>query len=200
MYGCKSMFHNIFFARLPGSIGRSVRSLRTTSWNWWDWHKRSNYRRRPFWKWTRITKQPYSAAIFCMFLVWNSLQVDDLSHIHQVMFWGVAHRGVRLLEHEEVLLSYNEKVSLHSAAITEGSRALERVEKEMRDLQLAVSEEKRHIDLKEKEMALWRKLEGEITTLQIEVRKARTLEHILNTKPKFGMFWIFSHQPGIDNV
>lgn len=123
-----------------------------------------------------------------MFLVWNSLQVDDLSHIHQVMFWGVAHRGVRLLEHEEVLLSYNEKVSLHSAAITEGSRALERVEKEMRDLQLAVSEEKRHIDLKEKEMALWRKLEGEITTLQIEVRKARTLEHILNTKPKFGMF------------
>lgn len=106
------------------------------------------------------------------------------------MFWGVAYRGVRLLEHEEVLLNYNEKVSLHGAAITEGNRALESVEKEMRDLQLAVSEEKRQIDLKKKEMALWKKLEGELTTLQIEVRKACTLAHILSTnaRPKFGIF------------
>lgn len=67
------MIFFFFFSRLPGNIGRSVRSLRTTSWNWWDSHKWSNYRRRPFWKWTRITKQPYNAAIFCMFLVWSSL-------------------------------------------------------------------------------------------------------------------------------
>lgn len=118
------------------------------------------------------------------------------------MFRGVTYRGVRLLEHEEVLLNYDKKVSLHGAAITEGNRALESVEKEMRDLQLAVSEERRQIDLKKKEMAVWKNLEGEITTLQIEVRKARALEHTLNTnpRPKFGIFYIFPHQAGIDNV
>lgn len=85
------------------------------------------------------------------------------------MFVCVAYSGIQLLEHEEVLLNYYEKVNVRGAAITKGNMALETMEKEMRDLQLAINEEKRQIDLKKKEVPLKKRLEGEITTLQIEV-------------------------------
>lgn len=87
------------------------------------------------------------------------------------MFVCVAYRGIQLLEHEEVLLNYHEKVNLHGAAITKGNMALETMEKEMRDLQLEINEEKRQIDMKKKEVPLRKRLEGEIATLQIEVGK-----------------------------
>ncbi|XP_070710324.1 coiled-coil domain-containing protein 146 [Pempheris klunzingeri] len=91
--------------------------------------------------------------------------------------------GIKLLEHEEVLFNYYEKVNLQEAAITEGNMALETLEKEMRDLQLAINEEKRQIDLKKKEVPLEKKLEGEITMLQIELSEARdkTLEGLNQT-------------------
>lgn len=79
--------------------------------------------------------------------------------------------GIQLLEHEEVLFNYYEKVNSQEAATTKGNMALENLEKEMRDLQLAINEEKRQIDLKKKEVPLNKKLEGEITMLQIEVGK-----------------------------
>lgn len=93
----------------------------------------------------------------------------------------VTYSGIQLLEHEEVLFNYYEKVNIQEAAITKGNMALETMEKEMRDLQLAINEEKRQIDLKKKEVPLKRKLEGEVTMLQIEVGKASTytLMHIL---------------------
>jgi len=81
----------------------------------------------------------------------------------------VASSGVHLLEHDEVLFNYYKKVDVQEAAITKGTMTLESLEKEMRDLQLEVQEERRQTDLKKKEVPLKKRLEGEITTLQIEV-------------------------------
>ncbi|XP_018540672.1 coiled-coil domain-containing protein 146 [Lates calcarifer] len=91
--------------------------------------------------------------------------------------------GIQLLEHEEVLLNYYDKVNIQEAAITKGNVALETMEKEIRDLQLAINEEKRQIDLKKKDVPLKRKLEEEITVLQIELSEARdkTLECVNRT-------------------
>lgn len=67
------------------------------------------------------------------------------------------------------MLRCHGKLNVQEAAITEGNMALENVEKEMRDVQLEISEEKRQIELKKKEVPLRSRLEGEITSLQIEV-------------------------------
>lgn len=83
----------------------------------------------------------------------------------------VTYSGIQLLEHEEVLFNYYEKVNIQEAAITKGNMAMETLEKEIRDLQLAINEEKRQIDLKKKDVPLRKKLEGEIAILQIEVGK-----------------------------
>lgn len=92
-------------------------------------------------------------------------------YIFRIMFVCVTYSGIQLLEHEEVLLDYYEKANVHGAAITNGNVALENMEKEMRDLQLAINEEKRQIELKKVEVPLKKRMEGEITTLQIEVGK-----------------------------
>ncbi|KAM9327651.1 coiled-coil domain-containing protein 146 [Pholidichthys leucotaenia] len=81
--------------------------------------------------------------------------------------------GIQLLEQDEVLFNYYKKVNIQQAAITKSNMALETLEKDTRDLELAISEEKRQIDLKKKEVLLRRKLEAEITTLQIELSEAR---------------------------
>lgn len=96
--------------------------------------------------------------------------------------------GIQLLEHEEVLFNYYEKVSIQEAAITKGNMALETLEKEMRDLQFAINEEKRQIALKKKEVPLRKKLEEEITTLQIEVGKVhhnKPTHSYASLQPKF---------------
>uniref|UniRef100_A0A3Q3E5G4 Coiled-coil domain containing 146 n=1 Tax=Labrus bergylta TaxID=56723 RepID=A0A3Q3E5G4_9LABR len=94
-------------------------------------------------------------------------------------------RGIQLLEHEEVLFSYYEKVNIQEAAVTKGNMALESLEKDMRDLQLAINEEKRRTELKKKEVPLKKKLEEDITMLQIEVgeltRKDKTIERLNGT-------------------
>lgn len=69
------------------------------------------------------------------------------------------------------MCSYYEKVNIQEAAITKRNLILEALEKDMRDLELAINEEKRQIDLKKKDVLLKRKLEEEITMLQIEVEK-----------------------------
>ncbi|XP_038594903.1 coiled-coil domain-containing protein 146 [Micropterus salmoides] len=91
--------------------------------------------------------------------------------------------GIQLLEHEEVLFNYYEKVNIQEAAITKGNMAMETLEKEIRDLQLAINEEKRQIDLKKKDVPLRKKLEGEIAILVIELSEARdrTLEGLNRT-------------------
>ncbi|XP_034433995.1 coiled-coil domain-containing protein 146 isoform X1 [Hippoglossus hippoglossus] len=91
--------------------------------------------------------------------------------------------GIQLLEHEEVLFNYREKVNVQEAAVGKGNVALETLEREMKDLQSAISEERRQIELKEKEVPLKRKLDGEIAVLQIELSEARdkTLECLNQT-------------------
>ncbi|XP_036978375.1 coiled-coil domain-containing protein 146 isoform X1 [Acanthopagrus latus] len=91
--------------------------------------------------------------------------------------------GIQLLEHEEVLLNCYEKVNVQEAAINKGNMGLETLEKEMRDLQLEINEEKRQIDLMKKEGPLMKRLEKEIATLQIELSEARdkTLEGLNRT-------------------
>lgn len=69
------------------------------------------------------------------------------------------------------MCNYYEKVNIQEAAITKRNSILEVLEKDMRDLELAINEEKRKIDLKKKDVLLKRKLEEEITMLQIEVEK-----------------------------
>lgn len=69
------------------------------------------------------------------------------------------------------MCNYYEKVNIQEAAITKRNLILEALEKDMRDLELAINEEKRKIDLKKKDVLLKRKLEEEITMLQIEVEK-----------------------------
>lgn len=85
--------------------------------------------------------------------------------------------GIQLLEHEETLFNYYEKVNIQEAAITKGNLTLEALEKDARDLELAINEEKREIDLKKKDILLKRKLEEEITMLQIEVAKHQINPH-----------------------
>ncbi|XP_044041610.1 coiled-coil domain-containing protein 146 isoform X2 [Siniperca chuatsi] len=115
-----------------------------------------------------------------------NLQEQTLLEINKSHETAIQRRnflGIQLLEHEEVLFNCYEKVNIQEAAITKGNIALETLEKEMRDLQLAIHEEKRLIDLKKNEVPLKKKLEGEITTLQIELSEARdkTLEGLNRT-------------------
>ncbi|CAG5927628.1 unnamed protein product [Menidia menidia] len=81
--------------------------------------------------------------------------------------------GIQLLEQEEVLFNYRERVNNQEAAIAKGNVSLETLEKDIKELQLAINEEKRQIDLKKREVLLKRKLEDEMTMLQIEVSAAR---------------------------
>lgn len=100
------------------------------------------------------------------------IQVEDFNCGCQVTWvFSVIDSGIELLEHEEVLFNYCEKVKVQEAAITKGKMTLETLEKEMRDLQVAINEEKRQIDFKEKEGPIKQRLEEEIAKLQLEVRK-----------------------------
>ncbi|XP_054655958.1 coiled-coil domain-containing protein 146 [Dunckerocampus dactyliophorus] len=91
--------------------------------------------------------------------------------------------GIQLLEHEEVLFDYQEKVNMQEVAINEGTVALENLEKEMRDLKVAIREVTRQIGFKRKEVLVQKKLEEQITMLQIELLEARdqTLDHLMQT-------------------
>ncbi|CAJ1054953.1 coiled-coil domain-containing protein 146 [Xyrichtys novacula] len=91
--------------------------------------------------------------------------------------------GIQLLEHEEVLFHYQKKVDTQEGAIIKGNVGLDALEKEMRDLELAINEKKRQIKLKKTGVPLNKKLEEEITVLQIELSEARdkTLEGLNRT-------------------
>nr|XP_046235156.1 coiled-coil domain-containing protein 146 isoform X2 [Scatophagus argus] len=110
-----------------------------------------------------------------------NLQEEALLEINKNHETAIQRRnslGIQLLEQEELLFNYYEKVNIQGAAVIKGNVALETLEKETRDLQLAINEEKRQIGLKKKEVLLKKRLEGEITTLQIELAEAsdKTLE------------------------
>ncbi|XP_074554151.1 coiled-coil domain-containing protein 146 isoform X2 [Halichoeres trimaculatus] len=91
--------------------------------------------------------------------------------------------GIQLLEHEEVLFHFYEKMNIQEAEITKSNMSMDNLEKEQRDLQLAISVKKREIELKKTEVPLKKKLEDEITMLQIELSEARdkTIEGLNRT-------------------
>ncbi|XP_037616680.1 coiled-coil domain-containing protein 146 isoform X4 [Sebastes umbrosus] len=97
----------------------------------------------------------------------------DIEKNHETATQRRNELSVQFLEHEEVLLSHDEKMNVQAAAITKGNMTLETLEKEMRDMQLEINEEERQIELKKKEVLLNKRLEGEITTLVIELSEAR---------------------------
>lgn len=77
------------------------------------------------------------------------------------------------MEREREVLRCHEELSAREAAVAERNAALEVAEKELRDLQAEVGEEKRLIWLREREVPLRNRLEGDITSLQIEVGRTR---------------------------
>ncbi|XP_013869918.1 coiled-coil domain-containing protein 146 isoform X3 [Austrofundulus limnaeus] len=114
------------------------------------------------------------------------LQEETLLEINRSHESAVRRRdflGIQLLEQDEVLFSYHEQTFNLEAAITKGKVALETLEKSARELQLEINEEKRQIERKQKEVLLKRKLEEEITVLQIQLSEARdkTLESLNQT-------------------
>ncbi|MED6264129.1 hypothetical protein CHARACLAT_011560, partial [Characodon lateralis] len=77
--------------------------------------------------------------------------------------------GLQLLEQDKVLLNYYEQMKNLEAAITNNNIAMETMEKDIRELQIEINEEKRQIDLRRREVFLKRKLEEEIVMRQIEL-------------------------------
>lgn len=114
---------------------------------------------------------PCSIAIFCGLqrarCTQNLKQVQQASDICVTFLFKYS--GIQLLEHEEVIFNYHEKVRVQEAAITKGSLELETLEKEVRDLKTAINEGRRQLELRRKEVPVNGKLEGELVMLQIEV-------------------------------
>ncbi|KAF3705061.1 Coiled-coil domain-containing protein 146 [Channa argus] len=81
--------------------------------------------------------------------------------------------GIQLLEHEEVLFNYYEKVNIQEAANIKGSMALETLEKEISNLKLAINEEKRKIDVKKKELSVARDKTLEVLNQQADYNELK---------------------------
>ncbi|XP_029351480.1 coiled-coil domain-containing protein 146 [Echeneis naucrates] len=107
----------------------------------------------------------------------------EINKNHEIAIQRRNFLGIQLLEHEEVLFSHHEKVNIQDVAIAKGNVALEMMEKEIKELQSAINEERRQMELKKKEVPLKKKLEEEITMLQIELSEVRdrTLESLNQT-------------------
>uniref|UniRef100_A0A671Z1W4 Coiled-coil domain containing 146 n=1 Tax=Sparus aurata TaxID=8175 RepID=A0A671Z1W4_SPAAU len=139
------------------------------------------------WKHSQITQECEDNKLELMKLTQMiSAQEEALLEINKNHETAIQRRnflGIQLLEHEEVLLNCYEKVNVQEAAINKGNMGLETLEKEKRDLQLEINEEKRQIDLMKKEGPLMKSLEKDIATLQIELSEARdkTLEGLNRT-------------------
>ncbi|XP_054910781.1 coiled-coil domain-containing protein 146 isoform X2 [Poeciliopsis prolifica] len=91
--------------------------------------------------------------------------------------------GIRLSEQDKVLSSFYEQVKNLEAAVAKSNRATEAAEKDVRELQIEINDEKRQMDLRKRKVLLKRKLEQEIIMLQIELSEARdaTLKSVTRT-------------------
>ncbi|XP_036373402.1 coiled-coil domain-containing protein 146 [Megalops cyprinoides] len=87
-------------------------------------------------------------------------------------------RGVQLLERENEMCIFYEKVNVQEGMIQEGNMEIHTMEEEVKLLKMLISEEKREIELARKLMPIKRALEGEINTLQKQLSdcKDRRLE------------------------
>ncbi|KAM8883922.1 coiled-coil domain-containing protein 146 isoform 2-T2 [Synchiropus picturatus] len=97
----------------------------------------------------------------------------DLSKNQEVSVQRRNTLGVQLLEQEDVVASCYERLKIQEEAVMKGSLSLELLEKESRELRPVLDDERRKMELKEKEVPLSRRLEEEITLLQIQLLEAR---------------------------
>ncbi|KAM9824652.1 coiled-coil domain-containing protein 146 [Neosynchiropus ocellatus] len=97
----------------------------------------------------------------------------DLSKNQEVSVRRRNTLGVQLLEQEEVVASCYERLKIQEEAVMKGSVRLELLEKESRELGPVLDDERRKVELKEKEVPLSRRLEEEVTMLQILLLEAR---------------------------
>lgn len=80
---------------------------------------------------------------------------------------------MKLAEREREVLRRHDEASALEVAVAQRNAALEATEEEVRDLKVEVGEEKRQIGLREREVPRRNRLEGEITSLQIEVGRTQ---------------------------
>ncbi|XP_019721620.1 LOW QUALITY PROTEIN: coiled-coil domain-containing protein 146 [Hippocampus comes] len=115
-----------------------------------------------------------------------SLQEQALLNVNRNQEGAVQRRnflGIQLLEHEEVLFNYQEKVNSQEAAIAAGNEALENLERETRELKSGISEATRQLCFQKKEVLVQKKMEDELVTLQLEMFEVRdkTLDNLTKT-------------------
>ncbi|KAJ8386940.1 hypothetical protein AAFF_G00165370 [Aldrovandia affinis] len=88
-------------------------------------------------------------------------------------------RGVQLLERENEICIFYERVNIQEGLIQEGNADIQGMEKEMGLLNMLMSKERREIELSRKLLPSKRALEEEITTLQIQLSECKGCRHVL---------------------
>ncbi|XP_076862579.1 coiled-coil domain-containing protein 146 [Brachyhypopomus gauderio] len=82
-------------------------------------------------------------------------------------------RGMQLLEREEEMCIFYEKVNVQESVIQKGSLEIQGLEEEIRSLTMLSSEERRQVDLAKKQVSCRRALEEECTLLQIQLSECK---------------------------
>ncbi|MBN3298360.1 CC146 protein, partial [Amia calva] len=82
-------------------------------------------------------------------------------------------RGVQLIEREEELCIFYEKVNIQEGLIRNGDAELQAMEEEMRFMKMLVSEEARQIKLTRRKLPSKRALEQELVNLQIQLSECQ---------------------------
>ncbi|KAJ8382048.1 hypothetical protein SKAU_G00028260 [Synaphobranchus kaupii] len=82
-------------------------------------------------------------------------------------------RGVQLLERENEICIFYERVNVQEGLIQDGNMEIQVMEEEMGLLDMLIAKEKREIDLSRKLLPNKRNLEEEITTLQIRLSECK---------------------------
>ncbi|KAM4615636.1 coiled-coil domain-containing protein 146 [Polymixia lowei] len=97
----------------------------------------------------------------------------DMTKRHDAAIQRRNDLGIQVLEREEEVCIFYEKVNVQESTMAEGNMALEALEEEMRGLQLAIRMERRQTELRKQQVPLKRKLQEQVATLQIELSEAQ---------------------------
>uniref|UniRef100_A0A3B1ILD9 Coiled-coil domain containing 146 n=1 Tax=Astyanax mexicanus TaxID=7994 RepID=A0A3B1ILD9_ASTMX len=103
-------------------------------------------------------------------------QEHQLLHIHKSHETAVKNRNeqrVQLLEREEELCIFYEKVNGQESLIQERNLEIEALEEEIHSLRMLITEERRQIDLCQKQVPCKKAMEEEIALLQIQLSECR---------------------------
>ncbi|XP_066523179.1 coiled-coil domain-containing protein 146 [Hoplias malabaricus] len=82
-------------------------------------------------------------------------------------------RGVQLLEREEEICIFYERVNVQEAVIRKGTLEIQALEEEIRSLKMLITEERRQIDVCKKQLPCKRTLAEESTLLQIQLSECK---------------------------